>query len=209
LDVTSFQFVCQIFENAIVVAVPEASPFKSIGELVSAAEKNPGKLSYGHLGTGSLAHLAMENLSNKRAIEVVGAAYRGDAALMPDLVSGRLDFAVGTVGSMRTNPVRVLAIFAEQRHPSFPSAPTVTEAGMASLLPGLNGVIAPLGTPEPILAKLEKTCAEVTSSSSFKETMAKFGEPVIYRGRSDFTKAATTDITQKRQIVKQLGLEPQ
>ncbi len=85
----------------------------------------------------------------------------------------------------------------------------MTEVGLPSLQPALNGIIVPKGTPEPILAKLESGCREATESASFKQFMDKIKQPIVFLDRKQFTERAHADNKEKADLIAVLGIEPQ
>jgi tripartite-type tricarboxylate transporter receptor subunit TctC len=207
--VDSFDYVCQVFENMFTVAVPQDSPIKSLPELLTWLAANPGKATYGHLGVGSISHLSMENVLYAKGIKVVDAPYAGDAALLPDLQTGRVAFGTVTVAGSLGRPVRVLAVFSDKRHPGLPDVPTVAELKLPSLQPALNGIFVAKGTAPEVVRKLEGACEAAVKSEPFRTSMQKLREPVAYYGRDEFTKRVARDYSDKAKLVKILGLQPQ
>jgi len=103
--------------------------------------------------------------------------------------------------------VRALAVFSDQRHSAFPDVPTMVELGYPAGVPGLNGVYAPRGTPEPVLAALEKACADATASEGFRGAAAKLHQRVSFMGRRDFDRRLRADNEEKAQLVRALNLK--
>ena len=91
-QVDSFDYICQIFENVFTVAVPPQSKFKSAQELIAAARENPGKLTYGHAGNGTIPHLSVENFADALKLKFQPVPFRGDAPVLPTLLKGDIDF---------------------------------------------------------------------------------------------------------------------
>lgn len=205
----SFEYVCQVFENMFTVSVPQDSPFKSLPDLLAYLATNSDKVTYGHLGVGSISHLSMENVLHAKGIKVTDAPYGGAAALMPDLQTGRVSFGITAVGDLPGRPIRALAVFADHRHPAAPDAPTVAELGLPTLQPALNGIFVAKGTPSEIVRKIEQSCEAASKSESFRNVMQKLREPIVYFGREEFTKRAARDYADKANLVKTLGLQPQ
>jgi tripartite-type tricarboxylate transporter receptor subunit TctC len=205
--VDSFEYICQSFENVFTVSVPPESPFRSIDDVIAAARANPGKLSYGHSGNGTVPHLSVANLAHRLGLNVIPIAYRGETAALPDVIAGRVDFGAPSVAVVVGQKMRVLAVFADRRHPSFPEAPTFSELGMPSMPPGLNGLYAPKGTPPEILAVLERTCEQATQSESFRAGAQRMHQPVVYLGSEAFTERARTDYRYKGELIKLLGIK--
>jgi tripartite-type tricarboxylate transporter receptor subunit TctC len=205
--VDSFEYICQSFENVFTVSVRPESPFRSIDDIIAAARANPGKLSYGHSGNGTVPHLSVSNLAYRLGLNIVSVAYRGETAALPDVIGGRLDFGAPSVAVVVGQKMRVLAVFADRRHPSFPDAPTFSELGMPSMPAGLNGLFAPKGTPPEILSVLERACEQATQSESFRAGAQRMHQPVIYLGSAAFAERARTDYRYKGELIRLLGLK--
>ena len=122
--------ICQTFSNAMALAVRPDSPFQSLADLVGAARAKPGGLNYGHQGPSTIPHLAMEEFLDSAKLEINGIPFRGEPVVMTDLIGGRLDVAAIVLGSATGGNVRLLGIFADERHRAFPDVPTVKEQGI-------------------------------------------------------------------------------
>lgn len=204
--------VCQTFANAMVLAVRTDSPFRSLADLVKAAQEKPGALNYGHQGIATIPHLAMEEFLEAAKLKIAGVPYRGDPAVATDLIGGRLDVAALVQGtaSANTERIRLLGIFAEERHPAFPDTPTVKEQGYDVSPVSFGGLMAPAGTPEPVIAKVERACAEAAQDETYR-TVAKGGgqPPNYYADRKTFAARLQRDITVKKALLARLGLQTQ
>jgi tripartite-type tricarboxylate transporter receptor subunit TctC len=205
----AFVPICQTFENVFSVVVPPSSPYKSLKELLDDARANPGKLTYGSVGTGSIPHLSVAALAKATGIQVQLVPYRGDAQMLPNLMSGELVFGSAAISSITGRGLRVLAVFSDKRHPAVPDAPAVTELGVPYIPPGLNGLFAPRGTPQPVLDALERACQQATETESFRAQVAKLNQTVAYLGSADFAQRLRDDYELKGRLVQELGLKPQ
>ncbi|MEY3381712.1 MAG: hypothetical protein RL468_2310 [Pseudomonadota bacterium] len=203
----SFVPVCQNFENVMAVFVGPNSPYKTYQELAAAGKAQPGKFSWGTTGVGSLPHLSASAWMAKAGLEATHVPFRGEPQILPQLISNELTFATASISGMVGKGPRPLAVFAEQRHFAFPDVPTMVELGFEAGVPGLNGMFAPKGTPEPVLATLEKTCAEVTASQSFRTAAARLNQRVAYLGRRDFDRRLRADFEEKGRLIKQLNIK--
>ena len=204
--VDSFEYVCQSFENVFTIAVPLDSPLRSMAELVASARANPGKLAYGHSGVGTVPHLSVANFLYRTGIDISAVPYRGEAALLPDLVSGRVQLGAPSVALAVSQKVRVLAVFADSRHPAFPEAPTFKELGMPSMPPGLNGLFAPKGTPHATLAALERACEQAVQGESFRTLAQKLSQRLAYLDGAQFAERARADSRYKGELIKALKI---
>jgi tripartite-type tricarboxylate transporter receptor subunit TctC len=200
----SFDYICQSFENVMAIAVPGASPYRTIQDLITAARAAPGKISYGHTGIGSIQHLSIENLAYRSGIKFNTAS---GAAYIDDMMAGRIDFIGSSTGLLvGRSDVRVLAVFADKRHPVFSDAPTFSELGLPSMPAGLNGLFAPKGTPPEILARLERACEAATKSESFRTAAAKLYQPVAFRNGAEFAEITREDFRYKGELIRALNI---
>ncbi len=163
-----FAPVARIALSADVLIVPSDSGIKSVDQLVEAAQKNPGKYNYGSYGNATSAHMHGELLNYQKKIDLLHIPYKGTGPLMQDFLGGRLTSAFAEIVGARAhldNPkVRVLAVSGEQRLAALPDTPTFTELGYADFEPnGWYGILAPAGTPAPIVDKLSGLLAEIVA----------------------------------------------
>jgi tripartite-type tricarboxylate transporter receptor subunit TctC len=205
--VDSFEYICQSFENVFTISVPPESPFRAMADVIAAARARPGKLSYGHSGNGTVPHLSVANLVYRLGLDIVPVAYRGETSALPDVIGGRVDFGAPSVAVVVGQKLRVLAVFADRRHPSFPEAPTFSELGMPSMPPGLNGLFAPKGTPPAIVSTLERACEQATQSEAFRAAAQRLHQPVVYLGSAAFAERAHLDYRYKGELIKVLGMK--
>ena len=140
-QVDSFDYICQIFENVFTLAVAPQSKFKSAQELIAAARENPGKLTYGHAGNGTIPHLSVENFADALKLKFQPVPFRGDAPVLPTLLKGDIDFGAPAVSTIHGQNFRPLLVFLGQRHPAYPDVPIARELGATSdVPPGHNGL---------------------------------------------------------------------
>ena len=162
--------VCQVFENVFAIALREDSPIRSLTDLLARAQVRPAAVSYGHAGPASIPHLSMAAIERATAVKFNPIAYRGDGAMMTDVMGGTLDFGVPAISSIGGKKLRVLAVLADKRQPALPDVPSIAELGYPVISPGLNGLYVPAGTPRSVVAKLEAVCRKVTASAAFMES---------------------------------------
>ncbi len=173
--------VCQTFVNAMALAVKADSPLKNVADLVAAAKSKPGKMNYGHQGPFNIPHLAMEEFLLAANINIQDVPFRGEPLVMTDLIGGRLDLASIVLGSAAgRQDVRVIGIFAESRHPAFADVPTVKEQGYDVSPASFGGLMAPRGTPAPVLAKLSQACAGAAKDETYQTVAKRAAQPPDY-----------------------------
>ena len=201
--------ICQSFDNVMAVFVGPGSPHKTLKDLVSAAQAQPDKVNWATTGVGSVPHLSGAALMQSAKLEATHVPFRGEPQILQQLLSNEITFAAASVSGMAGKGVRPLAVFAEQRHSAFPDVPTLAELGYPAGVPGLNGVFAPKGTPEPVLAVMEKACADATAAEGFRISAARLNQRVAYLGQRDFDRRLRNDYDEKARLIKSLNLQPE
>src|SRR5205085_2495018 len=151
-----------------VLVVHPSVPAKTMEEFIAYAKANPGKLNYGSTGIGTSSHLSGFMLSQRTGAETTHIPYKGADALK-DLLAGRVQFMFATIPSViehiRAGSLRALAVSSVKRSRSLPDVPTVADRGFPGFEAGSwFGFFAPQGTPEPVMAELNKAVNEVLPS---------------------------------------------
>ncbi len=205
----AFVPVCQSFENVMAVFVGPGSPYKTLRELIAAAQAAPGKLNWATTGVGSVPHLSGAAFLQAAQVQATHVPFRGEPQMLQQLVTSEVGFAAASVSGMVGKGVRALAVFSDQRHSAFPDVPTMAELGFPAGVPGLNGMFAPRGTPEPVLAVLEKACADATASEGFRTSAGRLHQRVAYLGRRDFDRRLRADYDEKAKLIQSLNLKPE
>ncbi|MGV3634865.1 MAG: Bug family tripartite tricarboxylate transporter substrate binding protein [Pseudorhodoplanes sp.] len=202
----SFDYICQVFENPFSIAVGPNSPYKTAQDLLAAAKDK--SLNFGHAGLGSIPHLSVENFADAMKIKVQHLPFRGDAAMLPVLIKGDLDFGAPALSSIRGNDqIRPLVVFSDKRSPSHPDVPTAGELGVkTSVPPGQNGLYAPKGLPAEVKAALEKGCATAVKSDGVLKVVGNTGSSVAYMDGKQFHDQTVADYKFKGELIKRLGL---
>ncbi|UFN48470.1 tripartite tricarboxylate transporter substrate binding protein [Roseomonas sp. OT10] len=163
----------------MLVATPKARPWQGLPELLAAARAKPDTLTYGTIGSGSLAHLAMTLLQERAGVRLVHVPYRGGGPLSTAAASGEVDLVVATnagLGGQVGQTLRPLAQTGARRSPLFPALPTLGEAGVGGIdARGWWGVLAPSRTPPGIVdrfqAALGRTLARPPVATRLSETL--------------------------------------
>jgi tripartite-type tricarboxylate transporter receptor subunit TctC len=199
--------VCQVFENVFTISVRADSPIKSLKDLISQAKAAPGTLSYGHAGNGSVPHLGVATVAKALGVQFNAIPFKGDAAVLPQLMGGHLDFAAPAISSIKDKGLRVLVQLADKRQPSLPEVPALTDLGYPSVTPGLNGVYAPAGTPPTTLVKMQELCQKVLDSDGFKQSAQGLGQVPAYLNAAQFKTRIQNTYRVHAELVPELNLE--
>jgi tripartite-type tricarboxylate transporter receptor subunit TctC len=153
-------------------------PWKSLADVLAAAKKDPGKLTYGSIGTGSLGHLTMVLLTKKAGVEMTHVPFRGGGPLLNDALAGHVDFSIASTAlvnpQIAANGLRPLLQTGATRVSALKEVPTAIEAGFAGFESyAWWGTLAPKGTPEPLVARMREAM------------VATFKEPTILAQLTD------------------------
>lgn len=209
LRTDSLRPVCQMFSNAQAIAVRADSPWRSLGDLVAAARATPGRVTYGSLGIASIPHLAMLQWTAAAGLDMSHIPYRGDGAVLTEVLAGRLDAGAIVLGSAsgRTD-IRLLAVFDTARNPAFPDVPTAIEAGFDVAPTSFGGLMAPAGTPDDRIAMLEAACAEVAASEGYRTAARRALQPdAFHTGAAAFADRLRADAALKAEQLRGIRIE--
>ena len=208
--VDSFDYICQIFENVFTIAVAPQSKLRSVEDLITAAREHPGKLTYGHAGTGTIPHLAVENFAEALKLKFQPVPFRGDAPVLPTLLKGDIDFGAPAVSTIHGQIFRPLLVFWQARHPAYPDVPIARELGITSEVPpGHNGLYAPSGLPIAARTAFERHCADAVKSDVVRQIITNTGQSIRYLSGADFQSQTVADYQFKGELIQRLGLGAQ
>jgi tripartite-type tricarboxylate transporter receptor subunit TctC len=164
-----------------IIVVPTSSPFQKLEELIAHAKANPGTMSWGSPGIGSVPHLAGELFKHRAGIEITHVPYRGaNQGLMSDFLAGRLDLMFNTTGSLlepvRAKQVRGLAVTSATRFADEPELPTAAESGVAGYdVSSWYAIYVPAKTPAETIAKVNADMAAILNDAATKEKFKLLG----------------------------------
>jgi tripartite-type tricarboxylate transporter receptor subunit TctC len=172
--------VSRVGYGTIVLVVPQASPARTVQELVAIARSKPGQLTFGSSGTGAIIHLTTEMFRQAAAIELTHVPYKGTTQILPDLLAGRVDMALDSVPAylphLESGKLRALAVASARRSPLLPQLPTMAEAGYPGVVSATDyAVYAPAGTPNEIVARLNREINTVLQLDDVRAKLAAQG----------------------------------
>jgi tripartite-type tricarboxylate transporter receptor subunit TctC len=201
--------------NCLVVAVHPSVPVGTLKELIGYAKANPGKLSYGHAGVGSIQHLTDELLKSlAETPDIVQVPYRGTGPAIADLVSGQVPMGiVGVTGAMlefhRSGKTRIVAVTNPTRLSVAPELPTAAEQGLPGLtVTGTIGLLAPAGTPSSIVERIALATRAAVADQAYQQVLANAGiEPTPDSTPEKFRHSLAADVALWTPVVKALGLK--
>jgi tripartite-type tricarboxylate transporter receptor subunit TctC len=207
-----FKPIALVANAPFLLLVNPQVPAKSVKELIAYAKANPGKLSYGSAGPGSPQHLSMELFKTLTGINVVHIPYKGDAPALTDLIAGHIPMMFGEptpiLPLLQQGKVRALAVSSATRLPTLPDIPTVSEAGAEGFnLVSWQMIVAPTGTPKPIVERLHTEIKKVLDLPEIKAEYAKTARISVdylpVAALEDFVKS---EIVRLGKVVEQAGI---
>jgi len=180
----SFTPVTQLVRSQYVFAAHPSVPAASLREFVAYAKANPGKLSYASTGPGTPGHFAGTMLNHAAGIQLLHVPYKGGGPAMTDLLGGQVSAMFTSVGisgeSLRNGKLRPLAVTSEKRVAALPDVPTFVELGFPDVVAYVwSGLVAPAGTPAPVVSKMNSEVARILRLPDVRERLlATDQEPV-------------------------------
>jgi tripartite-type tricarboxylate transporter receptor subunit TctC len=207
--------IAGVAANVLCIAVHPAVPVQTLKELIAYAKANPGKLSYGHSGVGSIQHLAGELFKSLAGLpEIVQVPYRGTGPVITDLAGGQIPIGMPGVTAQviefhRSGKMRVLAVTSPTRLVAAPELPTAAELGFPGMtVTGSIGLLAPAGTPIGIIEQIAQASRTAVAEPAYKQMLIDAGiEPTLDSNPEKFRGSLAADVALWTPVVKALGLK--
>lgn len=209
-----FTAITEVASSPLAIVVAKDSPYKTLGDLLAAAKKEPDKLSYGMSGNGTSAHLAGELLKHMSGTKIVAIPYKGGAPALTAVISGEIPLSINplaeAIGQLEGGPVRALAVTSAERSKALPNVPTVAESGV----PGYDvsvwwGVLGPAKMPPEIVAKLETDLKAALQDANVLSTLGKIGAAPLGSSSKDFDTYMRAEATKWEPVLKAADIKAQ
>jgi tripartite-type tricarboxylate transporter receptor subunit TctC len=204
--------VARLLVMPSILAVNVDVPAKTVAELIALAKLQPGKLTYASPGNGTPQHIAGEMLKRMAGIDIVHVPYRG--ANFTDVIAGRVTMTFQNAGAIlptvREGKLRPLAVTSLKRSPNMPEFPTMIEAGVADFdATSWFGLLAPVGTPQAIVAKLHQEAVRIVSHPDMREKFGLIGLDVVGDAPDAFAEIIRSDTLKWAKVIKEAGIKPE
>ena len=205
--------IAPLIDSDLVLVVHPSVPAKNLNELLALARARPGTLNYGSSGPGSNYHMAGELLKHLTGVDIVHVPYKGSTGMRTDILSGQIQILFDSVPTMapmiRAGKVRALGTSGLTRSPILPDVPTIAEAGVPGFQATLwVGFMAPAGTPEPIVEKLNREITKVVTRPDIKVAWEKTGATPVSMTQSNFKKFMDVQISKWADVIKANRIAP-
>lgn len=211
--VKAFRPVILLGQTPNLLVVNPASPYKSVQEVIRAAKASPGKLTYASSGPGSSPHLSMELFKSMAGVDLTHVPYKGGAPMATDLMGGQVDIMFDNTPNLmpyvKSGKMRALGVTSAQRTELAHNVPTIAESGVPGYeMTAWYGVVAPSGTPDAIVQKLNAEIGKILAQPDVKTVFAaqnvapNGGMPQVF---ADFL---TKESAKWAKVIKQAGITP-
>jgi tripartite-type tricarboxylate transporter receptor subunit TctC len=212
--VKDFQPITPIISFPHILVVPPDSPVKSVADLAVLAKNKPGGLSFGSQGVGSGGQILGEMFKSRLGAPMVHVPYRGAAPAATDIMAGRLDFLFTSYISIgeqaKAGKLRIVAIGGPKRIDAEPGIPTMAEAGYPGLdLEMWHGMVAPTGTPAPIVKRLNEEFIKATRDPDILRIVVPQATDIFVASPAEFGKRIAADTQRLGEVIRSAGIKAQ
>ncbi len=201
--------IALVGEGPIALVVRADSKYKTLGDLIAAAKAKPGTVSMATPGNGTVAHLSGVHLMGVSGANFVHVPYKGAAAALPDLLGGNVDFYLSSVPTLESlvasGKLRALAVTSLKRSPVLPSVPTMAETYKGFEAVTWFGILAPAGTPQPVITKLNDEINRALRDPAVKKAIEAEGGEVLGGSPQEFSARLKAEIASWAAVVKRSG----
>jgi tripartite-type tricarboxylate transporter receptor subunit TctC len=204
--------VAPIYTGDVMLVVHKSVPVKTLKEFIVLAKAKPGTLNYASSGTGSQYHMDGELFKTMSGTDIVHVPYKSSAGARNDIIGGQVQMMFDTISTMKPNVevglVKALGTSGLERSPIVPDVPTISEAGVPGFTAsGWVGIVAPAGTPKPIVDLLNTEINKILNSSVIKESWAKQGVARMSMTPDEFRDFIKVEIDKWAKVAQTAGVK--
>ena len=210
--VRDFAPVTKLGDAILILVAHPSVPAKSVAELVAYSKTQPGGLAYGSSGTGGTPHLAGEMLRQRTGANLVHVPYKGGGQAIIDVVGGQIPLTYTAIATsqqyVKQGRLKAIATSSEKRSTSLPDVPTFIESGVPDfVVASWTGILAPAGTPKPIVDRLQKEIAAVLADPEVKARYEVLGIEPVGNTPEQFAAQIKADLAKYEKVVKQANIK--
>ncbi len=209
--IKDFTPISTLVKNPLVIAVRPDFKANSIKDLIKMAKDNPGKFTYGSSGSGSALHMSAEYFKSVAKVDIVHIPYSGNAPMTLALLKGEVDMVfdslTGPLPNIHAGKLRALAVTTLKRSFALPETPTLDEAGLKGYdFSSWSGILAPAGTPQDIVQKLNHQMAISLENASVRERLMNFGYTPMSSSSQELQDTIAQDLEKYKRMIKDLNI---
>lgn len=207
-----FAFIARIVQIPFIMAVNPKLPIKSMADLIAYAKAHPGEVRYGTSGIGGAPHMGTSLIEKQAGIQMLHVPYAGISNVVAALQGDSIDIALITPPTVKPHTdsgrFRAIASTGKERHPLFPDVPTLEEAGLPGVVVVVwYGILAPAGTPEPVLARLRAEVADILKDPKVSTRLDQLGYQISYLAGNEFRDYIVSDLEQWRKVARDANVK--
>jgi tripartite-type tricarboxylate transporter receptor subunit TctC len=212
--VRDFAPITQASTQPYVLVVNPGLPVRSVGDLIAMAKAKPNTFNYGSSGIGGASHLAGALFAAQANIKLTHIPYKGGAPAMHDVIGGQIEMLFSTLlqanAQIAAGKLRPLAVTTAARSPAAPQLPTMIEAGMPGfVVAGWYGVLAPMGTPATIIAKLNKEVVRILHTPEVRDRLASDGSEPVGGTSEELAAHIKSEIAKWHKVILEADIKPE
>ncbi len=210
--VKDFAPITLVVAGPQIVVVHPSVPAKTFKDFTALVKLHKGKLNYGSSGPGSVSHLAAELYKRMANVDLVHIPYKGSALITNDLIAGQVDVAFSdlpvVLPHVKSGRLRALAVTGAKPTALVPGVPTVEESGVPGFaITSWWGMLAPTGTPEPIITRLNTELIRILQLADVKERFANLGVETVTSTPAEFSAFIRLEIVKFTKLTNELGIK--
>ncbi|HEX2829278.1 MAG TPA: tripartite tricarboxylate transporter substrate binding protein [Burkholderiales bacterium] len=210
--IKDFATVVRVAHNPLLMVSHPSLPVKSFQDVVALAKARPGQINFATGGIGSSPHMSMELIRSMTGINMVPIHYKGDGAAIIDLLGGHVQLFTASIGTLlpnvRSGKMRGLAVTSLKRSAMAPEFPTLDESGLKGFeVLTWFGILAPAGTPQPIVNRLNEQILHVVAAPATREQLLKMGFEVLSNTPQEYAAFLKQEHARWGKVVRDLGLK--
>ncbi|MBI4193936.1 MAG: tripartite tricarboxylate transporter substrate binding protein [Betaproteobacteria bacterium] len=205
-----FLAITNVASGPQIIAVNPSFAAKSVRDLIAMAKAKPGSINFGSAGFGTQTHLAAENFAYSAGINVIHVPYKGEGPALIDLVAGQINFLTpnlsAAIGFVKQGKLRALGVTSKQRAPQVPDVPAVAESlpGFENL--GWFGLVAPTGTPKPVINRIHADTVKALQSADIRKRFGDLGMVPVGNTPVEFANAMKEESARWAKVVRERKL---
>ncbi|WP_440532016.1 Bug family tripartite tricarboxylate transporter substrate binding protein [Variovorax sp. YR566] len=211
----SFAPVTLIGTNPVVLVVNQASPYKTLKDVIAASKAKTGGLSSASAGTGTSQHLALELLAFKSGVKFTHIPYKGSGPAIQDVIGGQVDMMFDTTvvagPHIQSGKLRAIAVTSSKRLASMPDVPTVAESGVPGLqdfeVVSWQAIFVPAGTPAPVVDRLHTEIRKILATPEMQDKLKGFGMEPTDLSTTRIAAFQKAEVEKWAQVIKAAGIK--